>query len=99
MNLYNNLRVLDATKNVSDRQSTSIEEEDDKDDGIVILYETMANTSKHPSSFTKSKFFPSKIRRAKNTNDASNENTEIISLSNKKKQGRSKAFWQIHDLK
>ena len=50
------------------------------------------------SSSNKSKFFTSKKRKAKNTNDLSVKKGTGLS-SSKGTNARTKAFWQIHDLK
>ena len=68
------------------------------DEEIEILMDTNTAINRHSSESTKSKFFSSKERMAKNTNDTSIKSDGKLQTS-KKRKPRPKTFWQIHDLK
>ena len=69
------------------------------DEEIEILMETNATTiDRYFLESTKSKFFSSKERIAKNANDTSIKENGKLQTS-KKRKSRPKTFWQIHDLK
>ena len=75
--------------------ATKRSEELDKNDEIEILYEGKSTTNKHASSLIRGKFFTSKKRMARNTNDILHKNNKKNYLS---KRRNSHTFWKIHDL-
>ena len=68
------------------------------DQEIEILMETNATINRHSSESTKSKFFSSKERISKKTNDTPIKGDQILQAS-KKRNLKPKTFWQLHDLK